>query len=77
MTDDNEIINFVGEQFRRLNVRFDNVEADVRELKHRQTVVDHRLAGIMASLQLVNERVDRIGEDVRLIKRRLDLVDAE
>ncbi len=75
MTDESEILNFVGEQFRRLNARFDNLEADVQKVKMRVMALDEHMTGIFIALSGVNTRLDRMDDRLKGVERRLDLTD--
>ena len=76
MADESEILNFIGEQFRRLNVRFDNLENDVNDIKLRLTANEEHLASMMMSIAGINSRIDKIDGRISRIERRLDLTDA-
>lgn len=63
-----DVLDFLREQFSRVNAKIDEVRADVAEIKERLGFIEGQYASI-------SRRVDRIGGDVDLVKRRLDLVD--
>lgn len=71
-----EIVNFIGEQFRRLNARFDKKDVEDLETKMRLSSIDDHLAGLMMSVSGINSRLDRFEERLGRIERRLDLTDA-
>jgi hypothetical protein len=58
MTAENESIML--DILKRIQADVSDVKADVRELKVRTTIVEGHLAGVMASLGVMNERMDRI-----------------
>lgn len=77
-----EILNFIGEQFRRLNGRFDKLELDVADIKTRLIVLEEgqasmsaRIATVEVSLAGMNKRLDRVDNRLDRIERRLDLVE--
>ena len=76
MADDAEIPNFIGEQFRRLNVRFDRLESDMGDMKLGVTATEEHLASIMMSVAGINARMDKIDARLDRVERRLDLTDA-
>jgi archaellum component FlaC len=76
MADDAEIINFVGEQFRRLNARLDKKDAEDVEKAMRFSAIDDHLAGMMMSIPGINNRLDRVEERVGRIERRLELAES-
>jgi hypothetical protein len=76
MAEEGEILNFIGEQFRRLNARFDKKDVEDLETKMRLSSIDDHLAGVIMSVSGFNSRLDRIEERVGRIERRLDLTDA-
>ena len=75
MAEDAEILNFIGEQFRRLNARFDKKDVEDLETKMRLSSIDDHLAGMMMSVAGINSRLDRIEERFGRVERRLDLTD--
>ena len=77
MAEEGEILNFIGEQFRRLNGRLDKLDLEIMDLKMRSSSVDEHLGGIMISVSGINNRLDRLEERVGRIERRLDLTDAK
>ena len=83
MVEQADIINFIGEQFRRLNLRFDKLELDVMDIKSRMIVVEEgqasmsvRIATVEVSATQIIKRLDRVETRLDRIERRLDLVDA-
>ncbi|RZM31228.1 MAG: hypothetical protein EOP67_34115 [Sphingomonas sp.] len=75
MAEEAEILNFVGEQFRRLNARFDKKDVEDLETKMRLSSIDDHLSGVMMSVAGINSRLDRIEERLGRVERRLDLTD--
>jgi archaellum component FlaC len=75
MADNAEILNFIGEQFRRLNTRLDKKDAEDLEKAMRLSAIDDHLAGIMMSISGINNRLDRVEERVGRIERRLELTE--
>lgn len=82
MNDGAEIINFVGEQFRRLNLRFDRLELEIGDMNGRMIVVGEGIASMsarIASVEVSTARmikpVDRVENRLKRIERRLNLVD--
>lgn len=76
MAEDADILNFIGEQFRRLNARFDKKDVEDLETKMRLSSIDDHLAGMMMSVAGMNSRLDRIEERLGRVEPRLDLTDA-
>lgn len=83
MTDQSEIINFIGEQFRRLNARFDKFELELGDVRSRMVVLEEgqasmsaRIATVEVSSAQVIKRMDRIENRLERIERRLDLVES-
>ncbi len=82
MTEQENIVNFVGEQFRRLNLRFDKFELEMGDIKSRMIVTEESLASMSARVATVEvsmagiiKRMDRIENRLERIERRLDLVE--
>jgi hypothetical protein len=80
---DQNVIDFIGEQFRRLNLRFDKFELDLADLRGRVIVLEEsqasmsaRIATLEVSTAGVIKRLDRIENRLDRIERRLDLVEA-
>ena len=71
-----DILNFIDEQFRRLNVRFDKKDVEDVETKMRLSSIDEHLGGIVMSVAGLNSRVHRVEERLGRVERRLDLTDA-
>ncbi|MBB3474679.1 hypothetical protein [Sphingomonas sp. BK345] len=71
-----DILNCIGEQFRRLNARFDKKDVEDVETKMRLSSIGEHLAGIMMSVAGLNSRLDRAEERLGRVERRLDLTDA-
>ncbi|MBU6166645.1 MAG: hypothetical protein KGQ52_11020 [Alphaproteobacteria bacterium] len=76
------MLNFIGEQFRRLNTRFDKLEMDIGEIKSRLIVLEEgqasmsaRIATVEVSMAGMNKRMDRVDNRLDRIERRLDLVE--
>ena len=83
MSDQENVINFIGEQFRRLNVRLDKFDLEMGDIKGRMVVVEEtlasmsgRVATVEVSMAGVIKRMDRIEGRLERIERRLDLVEA-
>jgi len=83
MAEQGDILNFVGEQFRRLNLRFDKLELDIMDIKSRIMVVEEgqasmssRIATVEVSSAQIIKRLVRVETRLDRIERRLDLVDA-
>jgi tetrahydromethanopterin S-methyltransferase subunit G len=77
-----EILNFIGEQFRRLNGRFDKLELDIGNIKTRlivlkegQASMSARIATVEVGMAGINKRMDRVESRLDRIERRLDLVE--
>ncbi len=69
--------NILLEQFRRLNARLDQKDAEDLEKSMRLSSIDDHLAGMMMSISGINSRLDRIEERMGRVERRLDLTDAK
>jgi len=77
-----EILNFIGEQFRRSNGRFDKLELDIGDIKTRlivlkegQASMSARIATVEVGMAGINKRMDRVESRLDRIERRLDLVE--
>jgi archaellum component FlaC len=75
MAEEGEILNFIGEQFRRLNARLDKKDAEDLEKAMRLSAIDDHLAAMMMSISGINNRLDRVEERVGRIERRLELTE--
>ena len=88
MGDENEgVVSFMGEQFRRLNARLDTFEERVDErfarleermdhLERRQTASMHFEQSVLANLIGINERLDGLRAELLGFDRRLKVVEA-
>lgn len=88
MAEDNDgVINFMGEQFRRLNARFDQLEQRFDErfqrleermdhLERRQTASMHFEQSVLANLIGINERLDNFRAELLGFDRRLRALEA-
>jgi hypothetical protein len=74
MTDQTE--SLILEILKRIQADVADMKADLKELKLRTTIVKGHLAGVMASLGIMNDRMDRFDTRLERIERRLDLVGA-
>jgi predicted nucleic acid-binding Zn-ribbon protein len=72
---DGEVLDYLREQFARVHVRFDRLDADVLNLKVRMSAVEVELGHLRIGIGEVNGRIDRIESRLGRIERRLDLVD--
>ncbi|MEH3037755.1 MAG: hypothetical protein PGN23_14895 [Sphingomonas adhaesiva] len=75
MAEGADILDFIGEQFRRLNARFDKKDVEDLETRMRLSSIDDHLAGMMMSVAGINSRLDRMEERLGRVDRRLDLTD--
>lgn len=78
---DAEILDFLREQFNRVNARLDAVERRLIEVEHRLGNVERQIIGIRRdaasdaeAAYAVRSSVDALAERVSRIERRLDLV---
>ena len=83
MSEQDNIINFIGEQFRRLNLRFDKFEIEIGDLKGRMIVVEEGLASMLARIATVEvstagmiKRLDRVESRLERVERRLGPLDS-
>ena len=67
--------SLILEMLRRIDLRLDNVENDVSELKTRATAMDEHIGGMFITLSGVNTRLDRMDERMKRIERRLESSD--
>jgi glutathione S-transferase len=72
MTDEPD--NLVLRYLRRIDERLERVEADLRDLKGRMTLVEERLGYLEVAIAHQSARIDRIEDRLARIERRLDLV---
>jgi len=75
MAEGADILNFIGEQFRRLNARFDKKDVEDLETRMGLSSIDDHLAGMMMSVAGINSRLDRLEERLGRVERRLDFTD--
>ncbi|MEH3100767.1 hypothetical protein [Sphingomonas adhaesiva] len=75
MAEGADILDFTGEQFRRLDARFDKQDVEDLETRMRLSSIDDHLAGMMMSVAGINPRLDRMEERLGRVERRLDLTD--
>ena len=83
MSEEESVVSLIGEQFRRLNQRFDKIELALGDIKGRIIVVAETMASMSARVATVEvsmagviKRMDRFEGRLERIERRLDLVDA-
>ncbi|WP_066476321.1 MULTISPECIES: hypothetical protein [unclassified Sphingomonas] len=76
MPEEAEILNFIGEQFLRLNGRLDRIESDLGDIKLRVTASEEHMASMMMSIAGINSRMDKMDARLARVERRLDLTDA-
>ena len=75
MADDpnKSILDYLGWHFRRINLRFDKMEADMAEIKQRLTVIEvqgHASSPIEVShYEKTTESFNRLTTDIDMIKR--------
>ena len=81
-----EVVNFMAEQFKRLNARLDKFEERVDErfkrleermdhLERRQTASMHFEQSVLAHLTGINERIDSLRAELMGFDRRLKVVE--
>ena len=81
------VVNFMGEQFRRLNVRFDQLEerfddrfnrleTRMDHLERRQTASMHFEQSVLAHLTGINESIDNLRADMIGMDRRIKVLEA-
>jgi len=73
---DNEVLDFLREQFARVNAKLDLLTGDVANLKVRITGLEAESGHVRLGLAEVNSRIDRMDTRLERIERRLDLVEA-
>jgi uncharacterized protein YceH (UPF0502 family) len=76
MSDTPQVLDFLREQFARVNARLDLISGDVTNLKVRMSGLEAEAGHVRLGLAEVNSRLDRLDERVARIERRLDLADA-
>ena len=77
MSDDpnQNVLDYLREQFARMHLRFDRIDADVLNLKVRMSAVEVELGHLRIGIGEVNGRIDRMETRLDRIERRLDLTD--
>jgi hypothetical protein len=70
-----QVLDYLREQFARVNVKLDRLTEDVTNLKVRATGMEAEMGYVRIGLAEVNSRLDRLDARVALIERRLDLTD--
>ena len=78
MSEDENVISMIGEQFRRLNLRFDKLDEKMEKLEQRLGNVERRLTAsthfeqsVLAHLASVHESIDNLRADLVGIDRRV------
>lgn len=81
MADENptQVLDYLREQFSRLNIRLDRMEHTLAEHGQRISILEQQMAQLSASEQghyaAIMQRLDGMNERLRVIERRLDLVE--
>lgn len=82
MSDDpgSKVLDYLREQFARLNARMDDLRADMGEVKQRLTTMEIQVGSLAATeashYGQTMQRFDGMEARLDRIERRLDLVDA-
>lgn len=69
------VLDYLREQFARVNTKLDLLTADVGNLKGRVSGLEAEAGHTRVALAELNGRVDRVDSRLGRIERRLDLVD--
>jgi tetrahydromethanopterin S-methyltransferase subunit G len=76
---DKNVLDYLRAQFDRMHVRFDKLDAEIGEIKHRLTAVEIQVGNLSATeanhYGATMLRLDRVDQRLDRIERRLDLVD--
>ena len=79
MADDNQVLDYLREQFSRMHSRLDELSVTVREHGRRISHLEQQMGQLNASLQdhyaIVMQRLDNLSDRLARIERRLDLVE--
>jgi hypothetical protein len=79
-TPDNNVLDYLREQFSRTNLKLDDLRADMAEVKQRLTTVEIQVGNLSGAESShygqTMQRLGRIVGDIARIKIRLDLVEA-
>jgi hypothetical protein len=74
-----DVLDYLREQFARVNTRLDRIAEDVGEVKQRLTTLEIQVGGLVATEQShyaqTMSRLDRFEARLDRIERRLDLTD--
>ena len=77
---DNNVIDFLREQFSRTPLQLDDLRADMAEVKQRLTTLEIQIGNLSGTESShygqTMQRLDRIVGDITRIRTRLDLVEA-
>jgi DNA-binding FrmR family transcriptional regulator len=83
MPEEENVVNFIGEQFRRLNPRLDKmeerlgrIEGQVVNVERRLTAMSHFDQSIVAHVASIHSGVDNLRADFIAVEQRLSAVEA-
>jgi septal ring factor EnvC (AmiA/AmiB activator) len=71
-----ETESLILENLKNIQGRLARMEADMQDLKLRQSAVEGHLGQQSVQIAALNARMDRFDERMARIERRLDLIDA-
>ncbi|MSP00671.1 MAG: hypothetical protein EXR07_06425 [Acetobacteraceae bacterium] len=72
---DNDVLNFLREQFARVHTKLDNLTAGQLDLSRRVSSLEAQVALLHGDFANQSMRIDGIEQRLDRIERRLDLVD--
>jgi hypothetical protein len=71
-----EVLDYLREQFSRVNTKLDLLSGDITNLKVRVSGLEAEAGHVRIGLAEVNHRLDRMGARLDRIERRFDLTEA-
>ena len=72
---DNQVLDFLRENFSRVHAKLDLVAADAKDLKVRMSALEANVAYLHVTVAGQNSRLDRVDARLERIERRLELTD--
>jgi len=72
-----QVLDYLREQFSRVNGKLDRISDDVANLKVRMSGIEAEVGYVRIALAELNSRMDRTDRRLDRIESRLDLAEAE
>ena len=76
MTTEPNVLDFLREQFARVNTKLDRMAGDMTNLKVRMSAIEADAGYTRVAIGELNARLDRMDDRLERIERRLELVGA-